>query len=65
MSIDDLAEHRADMESFMEDHIPEATTDQSDTPELRCSCGWEDKPWDRKALGWVDHLLAALKEAVR
>jgi hypothetical protein len=43
------------------DHLPMATTDQSDSAVLLCSCGWDSS--NPKAGSWEDHLPDSLDAA--
>lgn len=53
-----MFELRRQVLDIIEDHWPEASTDQSDSPELRCRCGWEAD--DPRTPDWIDHIARAL-----
>jgi hypothetical protein len=42
--------------NFLWDHVPAASTTQSDESYLDCSCGWDEDA----SMGWMAHIEAAL-----
>ena len=62
--MEEMKDQRAKIEAVVEDHYPCIGSWIDDSTWIYCDCGWEaDNP--KAQGGWTDHVIAAIREAVR